>query len=41
MIVINPPWTLWKAMTTALPALVQLLAPTDEGYFRQEQLVDE
>lgn len=41
MIVINPPWTLWKAMATALPALVQLLAPTDEGYFRQEQLVDE
>jgi 23S rRNA (adenine2030-N6)-methyltransferase len=41
MIVINPPWTLWKAMETALPTLVQLLASTDEGYFRQEQLVDE
>jgi 23S rRNA (adenine2030-N6)-methyltransferase len=41
MIIINPPWTLWSAMESALPWLAENLSPTHEGFFRQVQLVDE
>lgn len=40
MIVINPPWTLWQAMETALPLLTEWLS-NGEGHFRQVQLVAE
>lgn len=40
MIVINPPWTLKKAMDEVLPELVELLSQ-DSGFFRIQQLVDE
>lgn len=40
MIVINPPWTLYKTMQTDLPILTHQLAPT-KGHFRIEQLVAE
>lgn len=40
MIVINPPWTLWQAMATALPLLADWLSD-GEGHFRQLQLVAE
>lgn len=41
MIIINPPWTLWAAMESALPWLAEHLSPTNEGFFRQIQLVEE
>lgn len=41
MIVINPPWTLWQAIAGALPVLLNTLAPSGEGFVRQEQLVAE
>ncbi len=41
MIVINPPWTLWRAMEEALPWLVDQLGENDLGFYRLEQLVPE
>lgn len=41
MFVINPPWTLWKAMEEALPFLADTLAENGEGFYRLEQLVEE
>lgn len=41
MLVINPPWTLWRAMEEALPWLVENLGATDEAFYRLEQLVPE
>ena len=41
MIVINPPWTLWRAMEEALPWLVDHLGANDLGFYRLEQLVPE
>ena len=41
MIVINPPWTLWRAMEEALPWLVDQLGENDVGFYRLEQLVPE
>lgn len=41
MIVINPPWTLWRAMEEALPWLVDQLNPTGTAFYRLEQLVAE
>lgn len=41
LFVINPPWTLWKAMEEALPYLVDLLGENGEGFYRLEQLVAE
>lgn len=41
MIVINPPWTLWRAMEEALPWLVDHLGENDLGFYRLEQLVPE
>lgn len=41
MIVINPPWTLWTEMQTALPYLAKHLAEPSAGHYRQVQLVPE
>ncbi|WP_062064790.1 23S rRNA (adenine(2030)-N(6))-methyltransferase RlmJ [Cellvibrio sp. OA-2007] len=41
MIVINPPWTLWRAMEEALPWLVNQLSENGKGFYRLEQLVAE
>lgn len=41
IIVINPPWTLWRAMEEALPWLVDHLGENDLGFYRLEQLVPE
>ena len=41
MIVINPPWTLWRAMEETLPWLVQTLSDDGKGFYRLEQLVAE
>ena len=41
MIVINPPWTLWRAMEETLPWLVQTLSEDGKGFYRLEQLVAE
>lgn len=40
MIVVNPPWTLWKAMEETLPWLVDHLGG-DGAHYRLEQLVSE
>jgi 23S rRNA (adenine2030-N6)-methyltransferase len=40
MIVVNPPWTLWKEMQTALPFLAETLAGK-AGVYKMEQLVAE
>jgi 23S rRNA (adenine2030-N6)-methyltransferase len=41
MIVINPPWTLWRAMEETLPWLVDHLTDPSQGFYRLEQLVAE
>jgi 23S rRNA (adenine2030-N6)-methyltransferase len=41
LFVINPPWTLWKAMEEALPYLADILGEDGEGFYRLEQLVAE
>ncbi len=41
LFVINPPWTLWKAMEEALPYLAEKLGENGEGFYRLEQLVAE
>lgn len=41
LFVINPPWTLWKAMEETLPYLADVLGENGEGYYRLEQLVAE
>jgi 23S rRNA (adenine2030-N6)-methyltransferase len=41
MFVINPPWTLWKAMEEALPYLADTLGEEGQGFYRLEQLVAE
>jgi 23S rRNA (adenine2030-N6)-methyltransferase len=41
IVVINPPWTLWKAMEQALPFAVDLLSENQSGFYRLEQLVEE
>lgn len=42
MLVINPPWTLWKAMEETLPWLMDHFADADAGgFYRLEQLVGE
>ena len=41
MIVINPPWTLWRAMEETLPWLVNHLSENNSGFYRLEQLVAE
>jgi len=41
LFVINPPWTLWKAMEEALPYLADTLGENSEGFYRLEQLVAE
>lgn len=40
MIIINPPWTLFKTMQADLPSLTQQLAPS-KGHYRIEQLIAE
>ncbi|MBD3767918.1 MAG: 23S rRNA (adenine(2030)-N(6))-methyltransferase RlmJ, partial [Gammaproteobacteria bacterium] len=39
-IVVNPPWTLWKEMQTALPFLAQTLGGK-AGVYKMQQLVAE
>ena len=41
LIVINPPWTLWKAMEETLPFLADQLGEDGQGFYRLEQLVAE
>jgi len=41
MIVVNPPWTLNKAMQQALPYLAEQLGLTNQGNYRIKQLKDE
>jgi 23S rRNA (adenine2030-N6)-methyltransferase len=41
LFVINPPWTLWKAMEDTLPFLADNLGENGEGFYRLEQLVAE
>lgn len=41
LFVINPPWTLWKAMEETLPFLADTLGENGEGFYRLEQLVAE
>lgn len=41
LFVINPPWTLWKAMEETLPYLADVLGENGEGFYRLEQLVAE
>ncbi len=41
MIVINPPWTLYKDMQEALPWLAETLGEDRQGHYRIEQLVAE
>lgn len=41
MILINPPWTLWTAMSAALIYLAEKLGEDRQGFYRQIQLVDE
>ncbi len=41
MIVINPPWTLYKEMQESLPFLAQTLGENGQGFYRIETLVAE
>lgn len=41
IIAINPPWTLWQQLQTALPFAVKLLSENNTGFYRLEQLVEE
>ena len=41
LFVVNPPWTLWKAMEEALPYLADILGEHGEGFYRLEQIVAE
>lgn len=41
MILVNPPWTLWKAMEETLPWLVDHLGNDQSASYRLEQLVSE
>ncbi len=41
VIVINPVWTLWQAMSETLPYLAKLLGRNGEGFYRQVELVTE
>lgn len=41
LFVINPPWTLWKAMEETLPYLADALGENGEGFYRLEQIVAE
>jgi len=41
LFVVNPPWTLWKAMEEALPYLADILGENGEGFYRLEQIVAE
>jgi 23S rRNA (adenine2030-N6)-methyltransferase len=41
MIVVNPPWTLFKKMSSLLPKLANELSVTDQPYYRCKTLVSE